>query len=317
MRLCDCESKIIQKRLAINDKAYYAPIVSGFIEIETYKFMQSEGFNLLTLPELSVSYNKKKVGIIFELNGKQFELNASNAMRLSAMSSIYNKVFSVPVAFRYEEYADNIHLSEYKILEAEWKSSSEDELFSFIEKYLGYIIKRFNQYIFDRKLNSVFDEINIDFPIARITYDEVQNKFKVSGSTTQFNNFKYVDLNISPQIVKPYFVTYYPQKCSWRAKAKDSRLAYAYNLVMPNGYGELAEFSVRETSFSFYENKFKALGISDYYEWYMLSIKTDESPRIGFGLGLERLCSWLMQLDNICDTLCFPRDAGIFKKERI
>ena len=74
---------------------------------------------------------------------------------------------------------------------------------------------------------------------------------------------------------------------------------------------------MRETSFSFYENKFKALGISDYYEWYMLSIKTDESPRIGFGLGLERLCSWLMQLDNICDTLCFPRDAGIFKKERI
>lgn len=312
MRLCDSESEGIQKRLATKDKLYYAPMVYGFVETATYEFMRCEGFSLITLPELSIAYTNKRGSISFELNSEQFELNASNAMRLSVASAVYDKVFTVSRAFRKEEKVDRTHLTEFKIIEAEWKSHCEEELFLFIEKYLGYIVERFDQFISDKKMDRVFDAVHIDLPLTRITYDEALRMLRDRGIEPGFDD-GYFDLDISEQISKPCCITYYPQKCSWRAKSKDTRLAYAYNLVLPCSYGELADFSVRETDFEFYEKKFKEAGISDFYEWYLLGIKADESQRVGFGLGLERLCSWLMRLDDIGDLLCFPRYPNILK----
>jgi len=35
-------------------------------------------------------------------------------------------------------------------------------------------------------------------------------------------------------------------------------------------------------------------------------------PHVGFGMGLERLLTWMLDLDNIIDSIPFPRTTRRF-----
>jgi asparaginyl-tRNA synthetase len=43
------------------------------------------------------------------------------------------------------------------------------------------------------------------------------------------------------------------------------------------------------------------------YEWYFDLRKYGSVPHSGYGLGVERLISWICKLDNIKDAIPFPR----------
>ena len=149
------------------------------------------------------------------------------------------------------------------------------------------------------------------FPIARITYKDALLDLKNIGANLIFDDYGFCDFNISNHISEPTIITYYPSKGSWRAKRKDANHSYIYNLVLPDGYGELVEFSIRETNADYYKRKFSYLGYSEIYSWYLEAISHNQEQRVGFGLGVERLCSWLMELTNIQDQMCFPRTPDL------
>ena len=43
------------------------------------------------------------------------------------------------------------------------------------------------------------------------------------------------------------------------------------------------------------------------YKWYVELRKYGSVPHAGFGLGIERLVKWMLNLDHIRDTIPFPR----------
>ena len=51
------------------------------------------------------------------------------------------------------------------------------------------------------------------------------------------------------------------------------------------------------------ENK---LPVKD-YQWYIDIRKYGSFPHSGFGLGIERLVKWMLNLDHIRDAIPFPR----------
>ena len=53
------------------------------------------------------------------------------------------------------------------------------------------------------------------------------------------------------------------------------------------------------------------LNIED-YSWYIDLRKYGTVPHVGFGLGLERLLVWMLDLDNIIDSIPFPRTTRRF-----
>lgn len=309
------ETESVRERLRAKGKLFYAPLISGHIEIATYEFMRGEGFELFTLPELSESSFPKRGELIFEIGHGRFELSACSAMRLSVLSAAYDKVYSLSRAFRCEERDDNNRLLEFKILEAEWKTPREEELFELLERYLYHIVACFDRYIVERGLSDIFDAVELNLPLRRRTYDSVLAELADKGIVPSYGDDGYFDAEVSSSLSAPCFITYYPSKCSWRARIKDDRLSYAHNLLLPSGYGEAADLSMRETSLGFYEKRFKEAGILEHYKWYMSGIGCDEAPRVGFGLGIERVCAWLMKLDDIGDQLWFPRYPNILKGE--
>lgn len=57
----------------------------------------------------------------------------------------------------------------------------------------------------------------------------------------------------------------------------------------------------------------KALGekIED-YEHYLDTRKYGSIPHAGFGMGTERVIKWICGLENVKDTIAFPRTPGRF-----
>jgi asparaginyl-tRNA synthetase len=67
--------------------------------------------------------------------------------------------------------------------------------------------------------------------------------------------------------------------------------------------GELAGGSVREYDF----DELKARNLSPNLEWY-LQLREAGYPRSsGFGLGMDRFMQCLFSIENIKDTIPFPR----------
>jgi asparaginyl-tRNA synthetase len=48
------------------------------------------------------------------------------------------------------------------------------------------------------------------------------------------------------------------------------------------------------------------------YSWYLDLRRYGTVPHVGFGLGLERLLVWMLDLDNVIDSIPFPRTTRRF-----
>lgn len=294
------------KKIIQNNKNFYAPIINGALEFETLDYFRKKGFLYFSLSELDKQIFYKDNLYSFSCNSDKIELNSSQAMKITALSSIYDRVFSINHCFRNEKHHDNVHLSEFKILELEFLSNDEDEIFRVIDDYLIHIIFWYNGFIKTNKLTELFEQVSINFPIERKEYREIQSEYYKKKENLAFDDCYFCDMNISYELKEPLYITHYPSTGSWRAKKKDSENAYLYNLVLPYGYGELVEFSIRETQYDIYKQKFDALGYTQHYEWYLEALKHNSNTRAGMGMGIERLGAWLMGLKQIGDQLVFP-----------
>ena len=79
-----------------------------------------------------------------------------------------------------------------------------------------------------------------------------------------------------------------------------------FDLLVPH-VGELVGGSVREERADILEQKMGDLTGS---EWYMDLRKYGGAPHAGFGMGFERLVSWISGVENIRECTPMPRWAG-------
>lgn len=84
----------------------------------------------------------------------------------------------------------------------------------------------------------------------------------------------------------------------------------AMDLIVP-GIGELIGGSAREDNLKVLDRKIQdhKLKKEDYY-WYRDLRKYGSVPHAGFGVGFERLIMMTTGIQNIRDTIPFPRAPG-------
>ncbi|CEH13663.1 Asparaginyl-tRNA synthetase (mitochondrial) [Ceraceosorus bombacis] len=127
----------------------------------------------------------------------------------------------------------------------------------------------------------------------------------------------------------PVFITHYPahskpfyMRASTGAPSSDQEGSEGYtgptvdcfDLLVP-GMGELVGGSLRETRPEVIQGKLSSLGWSEkakkQMEWYASDLRRfGTAPHGGFGLGMERLLSWLTDTSNLKDCVTFPRVKG-------
>jgi asparaginyl-tRNA synthetase len=151
-------------------------------------------------------------------------------------------------------------------------------------------------------------------PFYRMTYDDVLKLLKEKKKTKiewgkdlrtieedelskLHDNF--VIVTHYPKIVKAFYM---------KEEAKNPDVVRGCDFIAPEGYGEIIGGSERESDIEKIKQRLLELGEDPAkYEFYLDTRRYGSVPHAGFGMGVERLISWMCKLDNIKDAIPFPR----------
>ena len=110
---------------------------------------------------------------------------------------------------------------------------------------------------------------------------------------------------------KPVFVTHYPRDAKafyMRQDRTDGRVVENFDLLAPQGFGEVIGGSAREDDYERLLARIKEEGYDPVnYQWYLDLRKYGSVPHGGFGLGIERTVAWLTGERHIRQCIAFPR----------
>jgi asparaginyl-tRNA synthetase len=116
---------------------------------------------------------------------------------------------------------------------------------------------------------------------------------------------------ISQMHDRPVFVTHYPKKAKafyMKTDRADDRVVLNFDMLAPNGFGEIIGGSVREDDYYTLVHKIEEKGLKrENYDWYLDLRKFGSVPHGGFGLGVERTIAWLTAEPHIRQCIAFPR----------
>ena len=89
---------------------------------------------------------------------------------------------------------------------------------------------------------------------------------------------------------------------------ENEKLVLGVDVLAPEGFGEIIGGSQREDDLQILEERIKAneLPMSE-FEWYLDLRRYGSVPHSGFGLGIERMVSWLCNLEHIREAIPFAR----------
>ncbi len=149
-------------------------------------------------------------------------------------------------------------------------------------------------------------------PFPKITYDKAIEKlhkkgFKIPwGEDLGFNEEKALGAEFS----KPFFIHAYPKKIRAfyvKAYRDNPKLVMSVDLLVPS-IGELATGGARVDDPDELLRNLEEFGLpQEGYSWYIDLRKYGTVPHTGFGIGVERLLAWMLNLESVMDTIPFPR----------
>lgn len=114
---------------------------------------------------------------------------------------------------------------------------------------------------------------------------------------------------LAEQLIRgPVFVTDYPaaMKPFYMRANDDSQTVACFDLLIPH-VGEMIGGSVREERADVLKEKMADVTGAD---WYLDLRKFGSAPHAGFGMGFERLVSWVSGVENIRECIPIPRWSG-------
>ena len=111
---------------------------------------------------------------------------------------------------------------------------------------------------------------------------------------------------------KPVIVYDYPKGCKafYMRSNDDGKTVAAMDVLFPK-VGEMVGGSQREERLDVLTAKMDKLGLAqEDYWWYLDLRKYGSVPHAGYGLGFDRLVCYVAAIENIRDSIPFPRYPG-------
>ncbi len=113
---------------------------------------------------------------------------------------------------------------------------------------------------------------------------------------------------------RPVFVTHYPRGVKafyMRQDRHDPRVVENFDLLAPQGFGEIIGGSAREEDLVRLVERMNEEHLPHQdYEWYLDLRRFGSVPHGGFGLGVERTVCWICGLKHIRESIPFARMMG-------
>ncbi len=257
---------------------------------------------------------------LFEVNyyGKPIYLAQTWQLYAEPVIFALEKIYCIAPSFRAEKSKTSRHLTEYWHAEMEVAWEDFGKLVLHTEALLKHVVKKVLEVnveeleILGRDISKLKPTVEKQFPI--ITYTDALKILKEkNGMDLEWGK----DLRTleEDELVKhydvPVIVTHYPKKVKafyMKEAPENPETVLGCDVLAPEGYGELIGASEREPDLEKIKSRLKEQGENpDDYEFYLDTRRYGSIPHSGFGMGVERVITWICGLDNIKDSIAFPR----------
>jgi asparaginyl-tRNA synthetase len=235
-------------------------------------------------------------------------------------------VYTFGPTFRAENSHTSRHLSEFWMVEPEIAFADLAADADLAEDLLKYVLARVleeredDMAFFQQRIDSsVIDRLRamIDRPFERMDYGEAIDVLQNCGQSFEFPLEWGVDLASEHErylsenhVGGPVVVMNYPKdiKAFYMRLNDDGRTVAAMDVLAP-GIGEIIGGAQREERLDVLDERMGP-ELREELWWYRDLRRYGTVPHAGFGLGFERLLTYVTGMENVRDAIPFPRTPG-------
>lgn len=257
--------------------------------------------------------------------GKKVGLTVSGQLEAEAMACSLGKVYTFGPTFRAENSNTKRHAAEFWQIEPEIAFADLDDIIEIATNVIKYVLRKvlmecseeinfFTKFYDNELLNRLTNIVESNF--AQLEYTDAIQILENSGVNFEYPVYWGCDLKSEherylTEIIykKPVFIVNYPKelKSFYMKVNQDGKTVAATDLLVP-GIGEIIGASQREDNFVLLNKRIEDLNMTkEDYLWYLDLRKYGTVPHSGFGIGFERLIMYTTGMENIRDTIPFPR----------
>lgn len=288
-----------------------------------------EMFRVSTLDLLNIPKNPQgQIDFSKDFFGKETFLTVSGQLNLEAYCMAMSKVYTFGPTFRAENSNTSRHLAEFWMIEPEVAFATLSDICDLSQNMLRYLCKAvlneclddmefFNQFVAPGCLERLAHIAESEFEI--MTYTDAIKVLEKSGHKFEFPVSWGLDLQSEHErylaevhCKKPVILTNYPQEIKgfYMRLNDDGKTVAAMDVLAP-GIGEIIGGSQREERLDILDRRIEECNLNtESYQWYRDLRRYGTVPHAGFGLGFERLVSYVTGLANVRDVIPFPRTPG-------
>jgi aspartyl-tRNA synthetase len=270
-----------------------------FIEITTPKLIGSAsegGANLFSLP-------------YFE---REAYLAQSPQLYKEQMTIGLERVYEIASFYRAEKSHTGRHLSEFTSIDIEAAFMDYTDVMDVLESLVVDVYK----YIAEnckKEQETLGIEIKVpSTPFERITYSQVLEELKAEGEDLKFGD-DLLDSHLRIVGKKHpgfFFLTEWPMKLKpFYIREKDDNPDISRSFDLQFGFLELSSGGTRLHDPKKIKERLKEQGLDPtQFENHLQAFDWGMPPHAGWGMGLERLLTTLMGIDNVREVILYPRD---------
>jgi asparaginyl-tRNA synthetase len=235
--------------------------------------------------------------------------NEANAMALG-------NVYCFGPTFRAEKSKTRRHLTEFWMVEPEMAYANLDDVMDLAEALVASVVSR----VLDTRKAELKalerDTRKLELvkpPFPRISYDEAAKILKDKGLPFEWGgDFGSPDETaLSEQFDRPICVHRYPSAVkAFYMKPDPARpeVALCVDVLAPEGYGEIIGGGQRIDDYDLLMQRIKEHNLPpEAFEWYLDLRRYGSVPHGGFGMGIERVVTWICGLEHLREAIPYPR----------
>ena len=243
-------------------------------------------------------------------------LTQSGQLYNEATAAAHGKVYCFGPTFRAEKSKTRRHLTEFWMVEPEMSFAHLQDAMAVAEGMITSVIA----YVLDTKkeeLKTLERDVskleNVRSPFPWLHYDDAIKLIQSKGSETQWgSDFGGTDETVIAEAYdRPVVVHRFPTAIKAFYMEPDPQrpeLTLSADILAPEGYGEIVGGGERMSSADLLLQRIHEHNLpEEAFRWYVDLRRYGSVPHAGFGMGIERLVTWICGLEHLRETIAFPR----------
>jgi asparaginyl-tRNA synthetase len=295
--------------------------------VATRDFLHAQGFTEILPPIIGPvtdpgARGAKQVDV--DYYGHRYKLMTSAILYKQTSLTAFDKIFCIAPNVRLEPLetaSTDRHLAEFHQIDVEMADVPREVAMGVAEGLVQHVVREVVAHLPD-ELDALGRDVSafadlLSQPFERRSHAEAVKDLHGMGHPQ--NPDAEIDWAgealLSRKASRPFFITDYPKGSrGFYDRENRDRPGFLrnYDLIAPEGYGELCSGSERESDYATIIARMRETGENPAkYGWYLQMLRAGIPPSAGFGIGLERFTRYVAGLHSVWQASAYPKVPGV------